>query len=302
MPKCMRCGKEADKNHVCDACENAGKKLSEEKELTGFQKWYEKNKEIVSEKRKQKYDENKEYREQQRLAAKRYYWLKKRRATSVGLNQVEYEELELKPDREIEIVVTHKDDIRNGMKLSIPVFYPKQAAKVLRRTTQTLRLWFLNGKLPEATYRDARRYRLFTEDQMRIFAENRYLLSFTVRDFDKHPFFVKTTDEMLKLEPDGIRPMLKDRWRLDPSVCPWCGHAPSLQKKNDDGVWEHVQCFECKSATEVYEREKLNRYIATGSCRCGAVIDEDVESVDENVIVICPDCGMRVPDIRLEKV
>ena len=272
-----------------------------EQERTTYQKWYEENKERISKRRAEKYAEDKEYREKRKLEAKRYYWLNKRRATSIGLNSMEYDELDFEPYRYIDITVKNENDIRYGMELNIPVYAPSQVAEILRRSTQTLRLWFLQGYLPKETYRDARNYRVFTADQMRVFADLRHLLSFTARDFENHPFFLRAAEELAKLDPDGIRPMHKDKWRLDPSGCPWCYGSPSLQKRNSDGLWEHVQCFDCIPPSEAFEREKIEVFNATGMCSCGRFVDVEVEGVDD-VVVICPACGKKISDAEIVKV
>ena len=50
--------------------------LSESK----FRRWYEQNKDKVAERRKRKYEQDEEYRKKRLAEAKRYYWMKKRRA------------------------------------------------------------------------------------------------------------------------------------------------------------------------------------------------------------------------------
>ena len=208
--------------------------MNEDKDRKGnFKKWYDANKDKVSERRKEKYKKNKEYRERKKLEATRYYWLKQRRAKSVGLNQLEYEELEIKPQATVEVTIQREDDIRYGRTYEVPVFYPRDVASVLRRSTQTLRLWSLNGFIDDVFIRDARNHRVFTEDQMRVFVENRHWLSFNVQDFQLHPFFSLVNEEMARLMPDGVEPMLKGDLREDPTQCPFCGSTPSLQRRID---------------------------------------------------------------------
>ena len=305
MAKCMYCGEPADeKSLVCPACEQAAidlEKNAEAKEGFDYKEWYERNKEEVARRRKKRYDNDKEYREKKKLESSRFYWLKQRRAKSIGLNQADFEELDLEPSGTIDIVVTNENDIRYGMELTIPLFRPSQVAAVLRRTTQTLRLWFTNGTLKDRFIRSAQGYRMFTEDQLRVFIENRHWLSFSVQDFKQHPFFSLVEEKLDELEPDGIVPMLKDEWRLDPSNCPICGKAPSLQHKVD-GKWKPVSCFSCKEPSDVYGRAYMQLYYVSGTCDfCGNLVDDEVQAVEgKDPIVICQKCGRRVARYKKE--
>ena len=145
---------------------NEDKYKTEKDRSDNFKKWYAANKDKVSERRKAKYKQNKEYRERKKLEATRYYWLKQRRAKSVGMNRLEYEELKIKPQATVEVTIQNEKDIRYGMTIEVPIFYPRDVAKVLRRSTQTLRLWMLNGYIEDVFMRDNRNYRVFTQDQM----------------------------------------------------------------------------------------------------------------------------------------
>ena len=84
---------------------NEDKDKKEKDQSEHFKKWYDANKEKVSERRKEQYKKNEEYREKKKLEATRYYWLKQRRAKSVGMNQLEYEELEIEPKDTIAVTV-----------------------------------------------------------------------------------------------------------------------------------------------------------------------------------------------------
>lgn len=278
---------------------NEDKDKKEKDQSENFKKWYDANKDKVSERRKEKYKKNKEYREKKKLEATRYYWLKQRRAKSVGLNQLEYEELEIKPQATVEVTIQREDDIRYGRTYEVPVFYPRDVASVLRRSTQTLRLWCLNGLIDDVFIRDARNYRVFTEDQMRVFVENRHWLSFNVQDFKLHPFFSLVNEEMARLMPDGVEPMLEEDWREDPTHCPFCGSTPSLQRRVDSS-WEYVSCFNCKDPVDVHGRETMKRYVVSGECPyCDNMIEDEVEAVEGRKLnVVCPRCGRRVTDYR----
>jgi len=264
-----------------------------------FKKWYAANKDKVSERRREKYKQNKEYRERKKLEATRYYWLKQRRAKSVGMNRLEYEDLKSKPQATVEVTIQREDDIRYGRTYEVPVFYPRDVARVLRRSTQTLRLWSLNGLINDVFIRDARNYRVFTEDQMRVFVENRHWLSFTVQDFKLHPFFSLVNEELARLMPDGVEPMLKTEWREDPTQCPFCGSTPSLQRKVD-GHWEHVSCLSCKDPVDVHGRETMKRFLVSGECPyCSSMFEDVFEAVEGRKLhVVCQRCGRRVEDYR----
>jgi hypothetical protein len=299
----MYCGEEANVAHVCDKCQAEAEKLDqkqEKQEKFSFKKWYEANKDVVSKKRRLKYQENKEYREKKKLEVTRYYWLKKRRAKSIGMNQTTYEELGIKPNATVKITITNEHDIRYGMTFDVPAFYPSQVAEVVRRSVQTLRLWYLKGYLSEhCSVRNSKNYRMVTEDQMRIFAAYRHWLSFSVQDFSQHPFFVLVNEEMERLQPDGIEPMLDTEWRLDPTVCPFCGKAPSLQKKVD-GKWVYVSCFACLSPLDVAGRETMKRFAVSGTCPfCGNMYDGEIDVASNKTMnVVCPTCGRRVTDYQ----
>ena len=92
---------------------NEDKDKKEKDQSENFKKWYDANKDKVSERRKEKYKKNKEYREKKKLEATRYYWLKQRRAKSVGMNQLEYEELEIEP-KATGVTIQNEKDIRYG--------------------------------------------------------------------------------------------------------------------------------------------------------------------------------------------
>jgi hypothetical protein len=307
----MYCGEDAVEKHVCDVCQQEAENIDElsvtdkDKDTTDeyYKKWYEKNKKQLSEKRKKRYKQDKERREQIRLASARYYWLNKRRAKSIGLNSVKFEELKLEPDSMEEFMIENTNDIRYGLVVQVPVYYANQAADVLRRSSQTLRLWFKDGRLPDVFKRNSKQYRLYTEDQMRILAENRHWLSFTVKEFDLHPFFVLVSEELEKLQPDGIEPMLKEEWREDPTACPFCGGSPSLQTKIE-GSWTYTSCFACMSPVEFYGRRVSAKYVVSGLCEvCGASLDGIHEGVDRNSLrVICDRCGTKAKKFSVAKV
>lgn len=267
-----------------------------------FQDWYKKNREKLAESRKKRYDADPEYRKKRRAEAKRYYWLKKRRAGAIDAWRVDAEDLEMEPDRTISIVVGNEDDVRHGMTVMVPVFYPRSVAKLLKRSVQTFRLWSLRGYLPEVTYRDAGGARLVTEDQFEVLATNRHRLLYPAKTFRESPFFEAVREGWAELEPDGIAPMLKTEWRLESRPCPWCGKTPQLQVFDDETKeWGVVPCFECEEPTVVEERlAKVKTARVTAQCPvCEWFIDEE-RRIAGKLILLCPKCGARVNDYEVD--
>ena len=136
-----------------------------------------------------------------------------------------------------------------------------------------------------------------------MIVENRHLLEFSSKRFEDNPFFVAVRNGWEELEPDGIEVMDKSDWRFDPTVCPWCGSTPSLQKKNEDGYWESVPCFECKDPFEVEERiGEIETVVIRGECQaCDSIIEKEQQVFGNTELVVrCPRCGRRVTDFRVE--
>lgn len=264
-----------------------------EKKSFDYKAWYAANKDEVSERRRKRYAEDPEYREKRKTHSERFYWLKQRPASRVG-KPLEYEALDLVPDGVVHIVVENEDDVRYGMELEVPVFYPSTVAAAIRRSMQTLRLWFLKGLLLDVMMRNARGYRLFTEDQLRLLVENRHWLGLSVQDFEKHPFFALVNEGWARM-PDGIEPMLRDEWRVLPEPCPHCGAAGTLQQLVD-GEWASVNCFKCLNPLHWRARQTMKVFIVTGVCdTCGYLNEVEVEASEESKVrVTCEKCGRPV--------
>lgn len=262
------------------------------KEQRNFKEWYEKNKAELSLKRKQKYKMDAEYRDSKKTESSRYYWLKKRRAVNIGTNKVDMEDVNaLQPDEIIYTVVSNQQDIRYGNTIPVPVYYVQNLEKLLRRSSQTVRLWFSRKYLNDVFRRNVKKYRLFTKDQMEVFAENRHWLSFSVKDFEHHPFFRMVNDGMSALDANGLKPMLADEWRIDPSMCPFCKAHESLQRKID-GEWVHVECFSCKHSAES-NRNANKKYLVAGECtQCGNIAEKETYLAEgEEPVMECRRCG-----------
>lgn len=266
---------------------------TESKSTFDYKAWYEANKAEVAERRNKKYAGDAEYREKRKEEAVRHYWLHQRRASKLA-TPLPYESMELVPDGSVRISVENEQDVRHGMEFEVPVFYPSTVAGVLGRSTQTMRLWFLSGYLNDVFMRNARNARLYTEDQVRVMAEYRHWLGFSVRDFSKHPFFALVNERCAQM-PDAIEPMLRDEWRLVPDACSFCGAEPALQQLVD-GEWRDVNCFKCLNPLNWRDRQRMRVFDATGACpACGYLNEVEVEAVDASKVrVTCEKCGRPV--------
>lgn len=268
-----------------------------------FKKWYGKNKDRVSAARKERYHEDPTYRAKKKADANRYYWLQSRRANSVTANQAHFAELAVEPAESIEIIVEDRRDLRCGMTLVVPVYYPNQVADVLRRSVQTVRLWMLKGLLPDVFKRNARNYRVFTEDQFRVLVESRHWLAFNAKDFAQHPFFALVAERLEELEPTGIALMAKSDWRIDPAMCPFCGAPESLQHKIN-GKWTHVSCFACMNPADVHNRQVMKRFHVSATCTyCNGSVSQEMVAVQRSKLrVQCPTCGRLIPKIAANEI
>jgi len=124
-----------------------------------FSQWYAENKEELSARRRQKYQEDPEYREKVRAQAreaKKRFLEKKRK--------------EREKNKDKEQPVWFK--VQYGKKeVAVRMFTAGQLSKRLGRKTQTIRLWERKGVIPEAMYRNGARDRLYTELQVREIVE-----------------------------------------------------------------------------------------------------------------------------------
>lgn len=266
-----------------------------------YKKWYDSHKLEFAKKRRSRYEEDEEYRERQKIHARRYYWLNKRRAERV--EDVSSMKTFVSNDK-IQVKVTNEEDIRYGMYIGVPVYQPSDVAKLFGRSVQTVRLWFTKGILPEILYRSASGVRLYTQDQFSALANNAHLLTLPTKEFDKHPFFIAVKKEWDKLQPDGIQPMLKDGWRFDPVPCAWCGATPSLQKLDTDSNgtrWVNVPCFACKDPYDVDSRVESTKFVyVSGYCKfCEDQTEKEVQMTGDKMILQCDKCGRKINDFKI---
>lgn len=274
-----------------------------EKKENSFQKWYQKNKHELAERRRKKYAEDEDYRNEALKRSRRYYWMNKRRASSMMRKRIDVEAVlnELGRVEWVEDVVTDEEDVRCGMPVKIPVYGVGLIPKYFERTSQTIRLWFLRGYLPEPTYRNAHGNRIFTEAEFQILLRYRHWLELSSKSFARNPFFLKVEEEWGKLGPEGIEVMSRDDWRLVDKICPWCHTGKGLQYLRD-GFWTFVPCFECFDPVEKGRLGKAKKVIVRGECpNCSLFIEEEIRDA-KRLVLLCPRCGTRVQNFQKERI
>ncbi len=264
-----------------------------------LKEWYQKNRESLSEKRKQAYSSDPEYRERRLKQSNRYYWLSRRRA--VSLKKVDIDVDKLQPDEIADVIISNENDVRCGTVVPVPMYYPGTMAKILRRSVQTLRLWALRGYVPEATYRNPYNYRLFTKDQLKVYIDHSHLLKLNVKDFAKHPYFVEVMNGLQLLEPDGIVPMSITEWRLSDGKCKWCGTDGSMQYFKE-GNWVDVPCLSCKDPYKMEDRKTVVEQEVYGTCSfCDTTTSKSMHVINNIVVLICSNCGRRISEVHVKE-
>lgn len=262
-----------------------------------YRKWYDENKEAVAKRRKEKYDNDPSYRQKHIDHSRRYYWLKRRRAKP--LKKVDVNVDEIQPNEIADVIISNEDDVRCGIIVPVPMYYPRVIAKYIGRTVQTLRLWALQGKIPEATYRNFANYRLYTRDQFKIYMDNLPYLAFTSKSFIESPFFVNIREGIEALEPDGIEIMHKDEWKVVDERCLWCNGEQALYYLDVD--WTPVPCFDCMNPYLIEDRKQVKEKEVVGNCQfCNQKVT-NMQHVVGNITLICPDCGRRIPDAKVKE-
>src|SRR5690606_13833470 len=176
-----------------------------------YKDWYEENKEEVNRKRQEKYEQDPEYREKAIARARFYYWTKKRKNELT--KEVDLDEVELKSTKLIRIDIANPEDVRYGTSIEVPVYDAGQLGKYMTRSAQTIRLWERKGIIPVAFWRDARGYRLYTEDHVIAFLENRHLLDLPMRKIEDS-VFAREIKRSLAEMPDGVKVERAERVRV----------------------------------------------------------------------------------------
>lgn len=267
--------------------------MSSQKE--SFAKWYEKNKEKLAEKRHKRYRSDKEYREKRKMWSKKYHWLNKRRATPI--KESDFDLPQLQPDEIADVIISAEDDLRCGMTLKIPMYYPSKLSTVVGRSVQTLRVWTVNGYIPESTYRNFANYRIYTKDQLLVYGRHTHLLKLRVKNFEEHPYFAKVKEELAELEPDGIVKMTEERFQMSDEKCPWCSNPNGLLYLRDDSEWGKTPCLECKDPYDIEVRKTSYKRNVYGECdHCGNIVDEDRDVYGNKFLLQCPQCGRRIKE------
>lgn len=173
-----------------------------------FKEWYEQNKEKLSQKRKEKYKNDKEYREAMKARTRYYYWTQRRiREGLTGIpNKIPIDEIVIpeKPDDKICIKIGNPEQ-----EIEVNVYYSGTLAKMLERSDQSIRLWERRGIFPPIKLRNKLGYRLFTEDQVKVFLSNKPLLKYSTKDFENSVFAKELRKDLEKM-PDGVFPKHKN--------------------------------------------------------------------------------------------
>jgi hypothetical protein len=152
--------------------------MGDNKEADYQKSYYEKNREKILERRRQKYIEDAEYRRKARARDLRNYWLRPRGSVAKDkeVTGLEFEEIE--PRGRIEVKVENPEDTRNGLTVEVALYGTPEIGQMLDRDQQTIRKWLTAGVIPEPALRGealpeghalrrGRSQRLYTEDEAR---------------------------------------------------------------------------------------------------------------------------------------
>jgi DNA-binding transcriptional MerR regulator len=167
-----------------------------------YGKWYEQNKEKVAESRHKRYKNDPEYREKVQARARYHYWTKKR--TNHLTQEVNIDEVELSSSKTIRVDINNPEDARYGQSVEVPVYDAGQLGKYMGRSAQTIRLWERRGVTPAAFWRNAQGYRLYTEDQVIAYLENKHYLDLPMKSIE-HSLFAREIKKSLEEMPDGVK-------------------------------------------------------------------------------------------------
>lgn len=203
--------------------------------------YYEANRDDILSKRKQKYENDPDYRARMRARDQRNYWFRQRPKETVTkeLPNIKFEDVS--PKGHIELKVKNKEDARDGQTIRVPVYGTTELAKVLDRDPQTLRKWLQAGVIPEPATRGedlpdghplkrGRSPRLYTEDEARTIFEARDLLALPYGRI-KDSLFAQSVRESLgdlvqglEVQKNGKRARQRTDRRIT-GKCPACEKA-----------------------------------------------------------------------------
>lgn len=131
------------------------KKAVEKSSKSNFQAWYAKNKESLSEKRKKRYEEDKEYREKVKAAARKR-WQEQRKARGGG-------EPRTRGGNSPRVLPVGGQDVL--------VYGVSEYAKRVDRDVQTISAWEERGIVPSPTVIDELGRRWYSEPHMDMVAD-----------------------------------------------------------------------------------------------------------------------------------
>lgn len=217
--------------------------------------YYQDNRDEILLKRKQKYQNDPEYRARMQARDQRNYWFKDRAQTpEKELPDVRFREVP--PKGHIEVTVRNPTDARDGKIITVAVYGTAELGEFLDRDPQTLRKWLKAGVIPEPATRGedlpeghalrrGRSPRLYTEDEARAIYESRDLLA---RPYGriKDSLFAQSVREELEDLVQGLKVVPKmggkttSRQRLV-GTCENCG-KPFVGRGDQDEA--HV-CRKC---------------------------------------------------------
>lgn len=156
--------------------------MAEEKDYQ--QRYYEKNKEKLLKKRRERYEKDEEYREAMRIRDQRRYWFGRRQEKDPDV-----------PDKSLEDIEPLGTIDVDGRE--VRVYATSAVGELLDRTRQTIAKWGRRGVIPDPYWRGrdvperigkGRNPRLYTEDEMRVMAEARHLLALPARTMSESAF------------------------------------------------------------------------------------------------------------------
>lgn len=219
-----------------------GRAKKPDSEKFDYKKWYEEHKEEIARKRREKYHKDKEVREKAIARARYHYWTKKR--PNKMIQKVDIEEVDVQPDKIIQIRIKNPDDARYGKVIEVPVLDSGELAKLMDRTAQTLRLWERRGVIPPALWRDKRGFRLFTEDQVKAFLACKHYLELPMKRIEES-VFAREIKKALEAMPDGVEVIPAKDMEVK-GVCVIC-HSITEKVVKEYEV-DHVRCQRCGGA------------------------------------------------------
>lgn len=208
-----------------------GRKKSE-KEREGNRKYqkgyYADNKDTLADAKAKRYQDDPEYRERMKTAAKRSYWFNRRPASNSDqaptLPDVQLAAIE--PKGIVTVVIDNVEDARHGEAVHVEVHTTAAVEMLLGRNSQTIRVWLKEGILPEPALRGrmvpekvakGRNPRLFTQAEMEVIDACRVNLTLPSHG-KKHDIFTRCVTEGFAKLRQGIEPQAREAFFVEPDA------------------------------------------------------------------------------------